>query len=248
MWLIRTKVKGGANANIILQRLKVSTTASDTTAFSLDNYYQDVEISKDLLLSNWYCALYDRYPVAYSGIQAITTELSNLIAIVGRRTNRSLLFWTSLANSLAKLIKYDNIESRQTLMLLSDGSRWSAFDTLQRRFRQLLCNLASGVCIMNEANPSAVLDTPMSMGHCVSIGGRPLPNDRQSPQSVLPVRPLASLLPKRPCKFFPTRVLDVGGLEELGSNPGQIRASVTQEEGSAIISYYANEAEMSRLH
>ena len=134
-------------------------------------------------------------------------------------------------------------------MLLSDGSRWSVFDTLQHRSRQLLCNLASGVCTMNEANRSEVLDTPMNMGHCVSIGGRPLPNDRQSPQSVFPVRPLASLLPKRPCKFFfPTRILDIGGLEELGGNPGQIRASVIQEEGSAIISYSANEAEMSRLH
>ena len=49
-------------------------------------------------------------------------------------------------------------------------------------------------------------------------------------------------------QVFRSRVLNVGGLEELGSNSGQIRASVAQEEGSAIISYYANEAEMSRLH
>jgi len=49
-------------------------------------------------------------------------------------------------------------------------------------------------------------------------------------------------------QVFRSRVLNVGGLEELGSNSGQIRASVAQEEGSAIISYYVNEAEMSRLH
>jgi hypothetical protein len=46
MWLIRTKATGGANANIILQRIKVSTTASGTTALFLNSYYQGVEISK----------------------------------------------------------------------------------------------------------------------------------------------------------------------------------------------------------
>ena len=48
MWLIRTKVAGGANANIILQRLEVSTTVSSTKVFFLNNYYQGVDISKGL--------------------------------------------------------------------------------------------------------------------------------------------------------------------------------------------------------